>query len=88
MRVVKIGNSSVSYEVGIFGPPTSSDNSSPLKSEEKNWAIKAVGGFTHVFVDKHTRRPAPAGMEEGVRRGLEKVLITARSVEEKEKARL
>ena len=58
MRVTKLGRSSVSYEVGVFGPlqqgpqgPERSDTQ--LESE----SVAAVGGFTHVFVDKKNRRP-------------------------------
>ena len=44
LRVAHLGNSSVRYEVGIFveGAP----------------AARAFGRFTHVFVDRATRRPA------------------------------
>ncbi|CAF1417783.1 unnamed protein product [Adineta ricciae] len=46
LLIKKIGKSSVDYQVGIF---------------EDNQALKAaaVGGFTHVFVDRSTRRPRP-----------------------------
>jgi len=58
MRVTNLGRSSVSYEVGVFGPlleaPLRSGHSgSQLESE----SVAAVGGFTHVFVDKEKRRP-------------------------------
>ena len=43
LRVGKLGNSSVRYEVGIF------------KAGEETPA--AVGYFTHVFVDRLTRQP-------------------------------
>ena len=45
MRVKHLGNSSVSYEVGMF-------------AQDKKTVV-AVGGFTHVFVDRHQRRPQP-----------------------------
>ena len=45
LRVTHLGNSSVSYEVGMFA-----------KDEE---VAAAVGGFTHVFVDRDQRRPRP-----------------------------
>ena len=45
LRVTHLGNSSVSYEVGMFA-----------EGEE---AAAAVGGFTHVFVDREARRPCP-----------------------------
>ncbi len=45
LRVAHLGRSSVRYEVGIFvaGDPVA----------------RAHGSFTHVFVDRATRRPAP-----------------------------
>jgi len=45
LRVTQLGNSSVSYEVGMFA--------------EAEAAAAAVGGFTHVFVDREARRPCP-----------------------------
>jgi len=44
LYIRKIGNSSVDYQVGIF----------QNKEFEK---ASAVGGFTHVFVDRITNRP-------------------------------
>jgi acyl-CoA thioester hydrolase len=45
IRVSKIGNSSVRYEVGIF------------KNEEET--SSAHGTFVHVYVDRETKRPRP-----------------------------
>jgi acyl-CoA thioester hydrolase len=45
LRVTHLGNTSVSYEVGMF-------------AQGKETAA-AVGGFTHVFVDRSQRRPRP-----------------------------
>jgi acyl-CoA thioester hydrolase len=45
LTVSKLGNSSVRYEVGIFR------NEEPIAS--------AQGQFTHVYVDRQTRRPVP-----------------------------
>lgn len=55
----KLGNSSVTYEVGVF--------------EEGVEGVKAVGGYTHVFCDSSTRRPVR--MEYVFREGLEKLLV-------------
>jgi acyl-CoA thioester hydrolase len=44
LRVAHIGRSSVRYEVGLFGA------GEPLTA--------AAGHFIHVYVDRHTRRPA------------------------------
>ena len=45
LRITHLGNSSVSYEVGMFA-----------QGEE---VAAAVGRFTHVFVDRDQRRPRP-----------------------------
>ncbi len=45
LRVARIGNSSVRYEIAIFG--AGDDEAS------------AQGHFVHVYVDRATRRPAP-----------------------------
>ena len=45
IRVAKLGNSSVRYEVGLFA------QGEPLTA--------ARGHFVHVYVDKDTRRPVP-----------------------------
>jgi acyl-CoA thioester hydrolase len=60
LRVAKLGSSSVTYEVGVF------------KQGEED--VKVVGGYTHVFVARETMRPTKEGMEERVRRGLEKLV--------------
>ena len=61
LRVNKLGKSSVTYEVAVF--------------EQIADDIRAVGGFTHVFVDKENNRPTTKGMSEKFRAGLEKLLI-------------
>ncbi|KLJ13386.1 acyl-CoA thioester hydrolase [Blastomyces silverae] len=70
LRVVKLGSSSVMYEVGIF-----------RRGEE---TVKAVGGFTHVFVEKEPEvksggggggRAARKGMDGRIRSGLERLMI-------------
>ncbi|MEE2691143.1 MAG: thioesterase family protein [Pseudomonadota bacterium] len=45
LRVARIGNSSVRYELAIF--------------KEGEQSPAAEGHFTHVYVDRKTRRPAP-----------------------------
>ena len=45
LRVERLGKSSVRYEVGIFS-----------EGEER---ASAVGGFTHVFVNRSSNRPVP-----------------------------
>lgn len=55
LRVARLGNSSVRYEVGIF------KRGEPL--------CAAHGHFVHVYVDRHTRRPVPLPAD--LRRALE-----------------
>ncbi len=45
IRVGRIGNSSVTYEISLFGKGATTP--------------AAEGRFTHVYVDRETRRPAP-----------------------------
>jgi acyl-CoA thioester hydrolase len=64
LRVNQIGTSSVVYEVGVF--------------EEGQENVKAVGGFTHVFVDGLSRRPQVEGMTVDIRKGLERIEVGKR----------
>lgn len=61
LRVSKLGKTSATYEVGVF--------------EQGNPNVRAVGGYTHVFVDKDKMRPALDGMFSDIRNGLEKLLL-------------
>jgi acyl-CoA thioester hydrolase len=45
LRVTKLGNSSVTYELGLY----KKDGAEPA----------AIGKFVHVYVDRVTRRPVP-----------------------------
>ena len=57
VRVARLGNSSVRYEIGLF------------RNEEG--AAAAQGHFVHVYVDRETRRPA--GLPQQMRQALEKI---------------
>jgi acyl-CoA thioester hydrolase len=59
LRVARIGNSSVQYELAIF-----------KKGED---APAAEGRFTHVYVDRKTRRPA--SLPAAFRTALEKLIV-------------
>lgn len=59
LRVGKLGNTSVRYEIGLF------------RQGEAEPA--ATGHFVHVFVDRETRRPAP--LPPGIRACLERLAI-------------
>ncbi|HKB68423.1 MAG TPA: thioesterase family protein [Pyrinomonadaceae bacterium] len=58
MRVGKLGNSSVRYELAIF-------------KQGENFA-SAVGYFVHVFVDRETQKPVP--MPTAIRTALERLV--------------
>ena len=55
----KVGKSSVVYEVGVF--------------EQGKESAAAVGGYTHVFVDRQSRRST--AMSESTKDGLLKLLV-------------
>lgn len=61
LRVGKLGNSSVQYELAIF------------KAGESQAC--AAGRFVHVFVDRASNRPTP--IPNGLRRALEVLLVVA-----------
>lgn len=73
LRVVYLGRSSVTYEVGFFS-----------ENEDK---AKAVGGYTHVFVDRVSRRPIKQ-MSGSLRAGLTAVLSLDDSGSIEKKAKL
>ena len=51
LRVVRLGRSSVTYELGLFLDPDRATTADP--------AIKALGHWVHVEIDSVTRRPTP-----------------------------
>lgn len=61
LRVNRLGRSSVTYEVACF--------------EKGVDGVRAVGEFVHVFVLRATGKPAPSGMGERLRTGLEKIYV-------------
>lgn len=50
LRVKNLGRSSVTYEVGFFS------------EDDENAQASAVGGYTHVFVDRKSRKSLREGM--------------------------
>jgi acyl-CoA thioester hydrolase len=60
LRIAKIGNSSVRYEVGLF------------RNDDDR--ASAEGFFVHVNVDAKTRRPGP--IDDGVRAALSTLVVT------------
>jgi acyl-CoA thioester hydrolase len=61
LRVAKLGNSSVRYEIGLF-----------RRGDEEP---AATGDFVHVWVDRATRRPIP--VPAGVRAALAVLMLPA-----------
>lgn len=61
VRVDRVGSSSVTYAVGIF------------RGDEDS--ASAAGTFTHVYVDRETRRPRP--LAQNVREKLEALIVEA-----------
>ena len=59
LRVGKLGNSSVRYEIGIF--------------QEDAAEAAAMGHFVHVFVDRATGKPAP--IPDAIRSALEQIKV-------------
>ena len=60
LRVGKLGNSSVRYELGVF--------------REGGDEVTAEGHFVHVFVDRENRRPV--SIPEPLRGALERLLVS------------
>lgn len=61
LRVNKLGKSSVTYEIAVF--------------ERGVDKVKSVGEFVHVFVQRKSGRPSTNGMNETMRRGLERLFV-------------
>lgn len=74
LRVVKLGKSSVMYEVGIF-----------QRGDEK---VKAVGGLIQIWVKKSDNRPAEDGIERHIREELVKLVNSEDSEVVKPKTKL
>jgi acyl-CoA thioester hydrolase len=60
LRVGKLGNSSVRYELAIF--------------KQGETSAAAAGYFVHVFVDRQTQRPVP--MPASIRKALERLVLS------------
>lgn len=59
LRVGRLGNSSVRYEIGLFG--------------EGEDTARAEGHFVHVFVDRASNKPVP--MPPGIRAALQRIMV-------------
>jgi acyl-CoA thioester hydrolase len=83
LRVSKLGKSSVTYEVGVFRRRPGRKEVVGKEVDDEEEAVKVVGGFTHVFVEREGMRPAPGskGMDPGIRKGLEALIMDRRGEE-------
>ena len=63
MRVAKLGTSSVTYEIGIFG--------------QGDAEAAATGRFVHVWVNRATQRPAP--IPPRIRAALERLVVARKA---------
>jgi acyl-CoA thioester hydrolase len=59
LRIGKLGTSSVRYECGLF--------------RGSDGVLVAAGNFTHVFVDRKTRRPTP--IDPALRKAMEGLVV-------------
>lgn len=66
LRVVKIGNSSVMYEVAVF--------------QEGEKQVKAVGGFTQIWVERATNKVTKEGVPGSIREPLRPLLVGSEQV--------
>jgi acyl-CoA thioester hydrolase len=97
LRVIQLGSSSVTYEVGIFEiPPPSAGAKSSSMSEQNNSKSSVlpedalaccIVRTTHVFVDRVTRRPVKP-MPEQLHKGLSNLIVDRFVLGQDGKARL
>lgn len=97
LRVIQLGNSSVTYEVGIFEiPPPNPGAKSSSMSIQNNLAASALPDdalaccivrTTHVFVDRISRRPVKP-MPEQLYRGLSSIIVDRFLLDKDGKAKL
>ncbi|AYF74991.1 acyl-CoA thioesterase [Nocardia yunnanensis] len=67
IRVARLGNSSISYELAIF------------RDEGDRLTLAATGTFVHVYVDEVTRKPVP--IPSVIRAAAEPLVVTAAAAE-------
>lgn len=63
LRVVKLGTSSVTYDIGFFDNGTNNNDAVTEKSNTLNrhdaTTLAARGKYVHVYIDEATGRPKP-----------------------------
>jgi acyl-CoA thioester hydrolase len=97
LRVIQLGSSSVTYEVGIFEipPPNPRAKSSSMSIQNnlqaadlpKDALACCIVRTTHVFVDRITRRPVKP-MPEQLHKGLSSLIVDRFLLKEAGKAKL
>ena len=60
LRVAKLGNSSVAYDIGVFGLPCTNEETATAAGTPSERFLAATGTFVHVYVDAEGR-PTPIG---------------------------
>ncbi|MFJ9368211.1 acyl-CoA thioesterase [Nocardia sp. NPDC101769] len=63
IRVARLGNSSINYELAVF------------RDAGDSLELAATGTFTHVYVDEQTRKPVP--IPAVIRAAVEPLVVTA-----------
>ncbi|KAN0094905.1 HotDog domain containing protein [Tylopilus felleus] len=76
LRVAHLGKSSVTYEVGVFKSRSGADDAVDRASSSED-APAAVGGYTHVFVDRRSR--TSVAMNPQTKAGLERLITIVAS---------
>lgn len=71
--MAQLGRSSVTYEVGVFKSLGGDETSGTSRSVD---VPAAVGGYTHVFVDKHSRKSVAMNVQ--TKDSLEKLVTVTR----------
>lgn len=71
LRVVKLGSSSVEFEIGVF--QGSKENKGIASPDE---TAKATGKFVHVFVDRNTHKTDRDGMAPELKDNLQKLVVS------------
>lgn len=98
LRVIQLGSSSVTYEVGIFEIPSPVDGgvkSSSMSEQNNSKGLMlprdalacCIVRTTHVFVDRVTRRPVKP-MPEQLHKGLSSLIVDRFLLEQDGKAKL
>jgi acyl-CoA thioester hydrolase len=96
LRVIQLGSSSVTYEVGVFEVPpsggsgarsSSMSEDTPSTKLAKDALACCIVRTTHVFVDRQSRRPVKP-MPQELRDGLSRLKVADFMLDKEDKAKL